>query len=82
MTPIQLAAFMFVAERRLDPATGRHRDVDLRDISEPMRQRIIDLGMMEPPLVDVDGDCVFLTGHGYVLRSELLAPPRPDGKQP
>lgn len=38
--------------------------VDLRKISEPMRQRLIDLGMMEPPLVDVIGDRVSLTAAG------------------
>ena len=38
--------------------------VDLRKISEPMRQRLIDLAMEEPPLVDVDADRVFLTDAG------------------
>lgn len=38
--------------------------VDLRKISEPMRQRLIDLGMEDPPLVDVDADRVFLTDAG------------------
>lgn len=38
--------------------------VDLRKISEPMRQRLIDLGMREPPLVDVDADRVTLTEAG------------------
>lgn len=38
--------------------------VDLRKISEPTRQRLIDLGMMEPPLVDVDADRVSLTEAG------------------
>lgn len=38
--------------------------VDLRKISEPMRQRLIDLGMEEPPLVDVDADRVHLTDAG------------------
>ena len=38
--------------------------VDLRKISEPTRQRLIDLGMMEPPLVEVDADCVSLTEAG------------------
>ncbi len=56
MTPIQIATLEFVAE---------HQTVDLREISEPMRQRIIDLGMMEPALICVDGPRAFLSGHGY-----------------
>ena len=36
----------------------------LSRINEPTRQRIIDLGMMEPPLVDADGDYVFITPAG------------------
>lgn len=69
MTPIQLATFKFVAERRI--VDGRHQTVDLREISEPMRQRIIDLAMMEPPLIGVDGPRVVLSGYGYVLAREL-----------
>lgn len=64
MTPIKMATLRFVAERTRDPATGRVKTVDLRDISEPMRQKIIDLGMMEPPLVQVDADQVSITGYG------------------
>jgi len=45
-------------------------DVDLRKISEPTRQRLIDMAMTEPPLVDVDADRVFLTDDG---RSALAA---------
>ena len=37
---------------------------DLRKISESYRQCIIDLAMMEPPLVDVEADHVFLTAAG------------------
>jgi len=37
---------------------------DLRHVSEPMRQRLIDLAMLEPPLVDVDADRVSLTEAG------------------
>lgn len=33
-------------------------------MSEPYRQRAIDLGMMEPPLVEVDGDWVSVTVAG------------------
>lgn len=45
--------------------------VDLRNISEPMRQRLIDLGMEEPPLVDVDADRVSLTPAGYLAARSL-----------
>ena len=38
--------------------------LDLRTISEPTRQRLIDLGMQEPPLVEVDADRVTLTEAG------------------
>lgn len=38
--------------------------VDLRRISEPMRQRLIDLAMEEPPLVEVDADRVSLSEAG------------------
>lgn len=38
--------------------------LDLRKISEPMRQRLIDLAMEEPPLVDVEADQVRLTAAG------------------
>ena len=69
LTPIQLATFKFVAERRI--VDGRHQTVDLREISEPMRQRIIDLAMMDPPLIGVDGPRVVLSGHGYILAREI-----------
>jgi hypothetical protein len=38
-----------------------------------MRQRVIDLAMMEPPLVDVEGDSLFLTPDGFaaLARSKL-----------
>lgn len=67
MTPIQIAALRFVGDRPIDCATGRKRSVDLREISEPMRQALIDLGMHEPPLVDVDADRVQITWDGYKL---------------
>lgn len=41
--------------------------LDLRHVSEPMRQRLIDLAMLEPPLVDVDADRVSLTDAGQRL---------------
>lgn len=50
--------------------------LDLRKISEPMRQRLIDLGMMEPPLVDVDADRVFITAAGSAYIDEQLTTPR------
>lgn len=40
---------------------------DLRTVSEPMRQRLIDLGMEEPPLVAVDADRVSITCAGKAL---------------
>ena len=36
----------------------------LREINEGTRQRVIDLGMLEPPLVEVDGDLVTATEAG------------------
>lgn len=39
-------------------------DVDLREIGEFLRERLIDLIMHEPPLIDVDADRVFLTQAG------------------
>lgn len=48
-------------------------EIDLRKISEAMRQKAIDLGMMEPPLLDVDADRVFITDAG---RAALEAQPR------
>jgi hypothetical protein len=66
MTPIQIAALRFVCDRPIDRA-GRHKTVDLREISEPMRQRLIDLAMHEPPLVDVDADQVRPTWDGYCM---------------
>lgn len=52
--------------------------VDLRKISEPFRQRLIDLAMMEPPLVDVDADRVTLTdaGRAELNRTYLESPER------
>lgn len=55
-------------KRGMHGAILRHiaeiRTLDLRKVSEPMRQRLIDLAMMEPPLVDVDADRVYLTQAG------------------
>lgn len=48
---------------------GDVKQIDLRRVSEVMRQRLIDLAMQEPPLVDIDADRVFLTEAG---KSALL----------
>ncbi len=79
MTPVQLAAFRFLAERPIDRASGRVQSADLREISEPMRQRIIDLAMMDPPLVDVDGPRVILTLRGVEMLAELNLEQRVSG---
>lgn len=71
MTPIQLAAFKFVAERAMDFRTGRSRSVLLTEISEPMRQKVIDLAMMEPALVDTEGPRVVLTIAGHLKWREI-----------
>lgn len=47
--------------------------LDLREISEPTRQRLVDLAMTEPALVDVDADPVFLTVAGEsALMTDIL----------
>ena len=72
MTPIQIATLKHVAAMRgFRGVAGRRQSVDLRTISEPMRQKIIDLGMMSPPLVKVDGDEVMLTFFGHVEMARL-----------
>jgi hypothetical protein len=38
--------------------------IDVRKISEPHRQRFIDLAMMEPPLVDIDAGRIYATAAG------------------
>lgn len=67
--------------RGMHRAIARHlaegRTLDLRKVSEPMRQRLIDMGMMEPPLVDVDGDHVRLTDAG---RAWLSSPQQSGAK--
>lgn len=56
-------------------ATLRHLEsvghIDLRKASEPLRQRLIALGMCEPPIVDVDADRVFLTEAGKAALAGL-----------
>lgn len=49
---------------------AKRKSVDIRTISEPYRQRMIDLGMMEPPLVEIDADRVSLTNAGRAAVSE------------
>ena len=46
--------------------------VDIRRQIEEYRQRAIDLGMMEPPLVDIEADRLTLTDAG---REALKATP-------
>ena len=48
--------------------------VDIRRQIEEYRQRAIDLGMMEPPLVDIEADRLTLTDAG---REALKATPCP-----
>lgn len=51
-------------------AIHRKRSIDLRQRSEAYRQRVIDMAMMEPPLLDIHGDWIFLTDAGrQALRS-------------
>ena len=45
--------------------------MDLRKVSEPMRQRLIDLAMQEPPLVDVDADRVSITDAGRAFMARV-----------
>lgn len=42
----------------------------LSRIAEPTRQRLIDLAMMEPPLIDTDGDFVRLLPTGRAIVAE------------
>ena len=42
----------------------KRRVSSLAAMSEPMRQAVIGLGMMEPPLIDTLGDSVFVTSQG------------------
>lgn len=43
---------------------GTKNGRDIRSLCEPYRQKAIDLGMMEPPLVDINGDWLFATPAG------------------
>lgn len=53
-----------LARKRIDPATNRVLHVDIRQVSEPFRQKAIDLAMMEPALVDIEADRLFVTDAG------------------
>lgn len=56
-----------MALKPIEIAILRHveqQGCDLRKVSDQWRQRLIDLGMREPPLVDVLADQVFITEHG------------------
>lgn len=61
LTPAHLA---LLTSLLMPTKTGRRRAVDLREVREAWRQKAIDLGTMEPPLVDVDGDMVSITDAG------------------
>lgn len=59
-----------IADAPQGKTMGRPRRVDIRNVSEAYRQRVIDLGMMQPPLVDIDGDWLSVTDAGRsALRS-------------
>jgi hypothetical protein len=64
VTEAQIIVLRHIAEPRVDMLTGRINQIDIRKISEPYRQRAIDLGMMEPPLVEIDGDFLSITDAG------------------
>lgn len=64
MTEAQIIVLRHIAEPRVDMLTGRINQIDIRRISEPYRQRAIDLGMMDPPLVEIDGDFLRITDAG------------------
>lgn len=42
----------------------RERGMNLNGYTEGVRQRVIDLAMHEPPLVDMEGDQVVITEAG------------------
>ena len=50
------------------------RVTTLTAMPEPMRQKVIDLGMEEPPLVDTMGEAIFVTTQGEreLIRRGLL----------
>ena len=52
-----------------EAATG---GCDLRRVSEPMRQRLIDLAMMDPPVVEVEADRVTATDLGRAALAQSV----------
>lgn len=69
LTAMQRVVLQHVAETEAG-ALRKHK-IDIRSVSENYRQRAIDLGMMEPPLIDIDGDYLFITEAGRrALQSE------------
>lgn len=64
LSEAQMMVLAHIAEPRVDMLTGRMNQLDIRRLSEPYRQRAIDLAMHEPPLVDIDGDFLFVTDAG------------------
>lgn len=55
LTPIQIIVLKEIDKNHL---------ADIREMSEPWRQAVISLGMVEPPLIDVEADQVMLTIRG------------------
>ena len=55
LTPIQIIVLKEIDKGHL---------ADIREMSEPWRQTVISLGMIEPPLIDVEADQVILTIRG------------------
>jgi hypothetical protein len=52
----------------------RHQPVNLNEVGELYRHALIDLGMMEPPLVEVDGELVFATPAAVDALNASAAP--------
>jgi hypothetical protein len=63
LSDMQAIVLERVHHRRMD---------DLRELGEQGRKVIIDLGMMEPPLVDVRADEVFLTDVGLEALKQFI----------
>jgi hypothetical protein len=79
LSPAQVIVLRHIAEPRVDMLTGRINQIDIRKISEPYRQTAIDLGMHEPPLVDIDGDFLFISPAG---RAALERETRDEDQRP
>jgi hypothetical protein len=62
-----------LADRGLDLA-GRRQPIDIREIGEGMRQVLIDLGMHEPPLVEIEADQIEITEAGRAFLEQPLPP--------